>query len=281
MSQNENAIKPVDSPVKEGLAGLGSAFVTIGTTYPITKLIYRQILENENAAKSLTKLRQEGYVIVYRGIMPVMVQKCLCLPTMFAVYSAATIPLKSLNMNEYLEKTCASVISGTLEAFLMPFERVQLILLMSQYNNQFRNMFHLIRVMAKDYGFKEFFRGYTTILTRNICSNCCFFLTKSELQKRFDNADHVYMKHMQNFVYGALVGTLITVLMYPLKVAKVHIQKDLGGKYRNLLEVSREIYQTNSRGMINFYRGIEVNTLKGLLSWGITNSSYEWIKHRL
>lgn len=281
MSQNDQEIITNTSPQVEFLAGLGSAFLTITITYPIAKLIYRQILENQNAAKSFKTIRKEGTKVLYRGSLAPMLQRCIALSTMFGVYRAASIPLESFQMNEYLEKISACILSGSFESIFMPLERIQMLLVSSSYHNRFRNMFHAVKVIAKEYNFQEFYRGYTVILFRNISSNSCFFITKDEINKRFELSDIAFKRSVQHFIFGSIVGSFMTVLFYPVKVIKVNIHKQLGGKFRTVNEVVKEIYVKNGGGVCNFYRGIVINCGRALFSWGITNSSYEYIKRQL
>lgn len=269
------------SPQVEFLSGLGSAFVTITMTYPITKLIYRQILINENVTTSLRIMRSEGPKLLYRGALPPMIQRCVALSSMFGVYRAATIPLETLHMNEYMEKVSACVISGSFEACFMPLERIQLLLVSSQFNKRFKNMLHVVKVIATDYNWKEFYRGYNIILFRNITSNTFFFLIKDEMSKRIEVSDVGFKRNVQNFLFGSIVGSSMTLLFHPIKVIKANIHKQLGGKFKSIKEVVHEIYGFSGGGITNFYRGAVMSFSRALLSWGLTNSSYEYIKKQI
>ncbi|KAH1007777.1 hypothetical protein HUJ04_004971 [Dendroctonus ponderosae] len=276
-----NVKRSDSSPQVEFLSGLGSAFVTITTTYPITKLIYRQILINENVATSLRIMRNEGPRLLYRGALPPMLQRCVALSSMFGIYRAASIPLETLHMNEYMEKVSACVLSGTFEAFFMPLERIQLLLVSSQFNNRFKNMLHVVKVIVNDYNWREFYRGYNIILFRNITSNTFFFLTKDELSKRIEVSDVGFKRNIENFLFGSIVGSFMTLLFHPLKVIKANIHKQLGGKFKTTKEVVQEIYGSSGGGIANFYRGALMSFARALLSWGITNASYEYIKKQI
>lgn len=281
MSKNVQYVKNTMPPHKEFLAGFGSAILTISATYPVTKLLYRQILENQSARKSFQNLKKEGFFALYRGALSPMIQRCITLSSMFGVYRAATIPLETLEMNEYVEKMCACSLVGALESVFMPLERVQMLLIVATYNKRFKHIFHVAKVIAKDYPLKEFYRGYSIILFRNITSNSFFFITKDELEKRFKFSDIQYRQNTQHFVVGAAVGIAMTVLFYPLKVAKVNIHKELGGKFKSNKEIFTEIYNKDGGGIVNFYRGSVLNGWRALFSWGITNSSYEYIKKKI
>lgn len=265
----------------EFLAGLGSAFLTITITYPITKLIYRQILEHSSARSSLDTIRTEGLRVLYRGSLLPMLQRGVELSSMFGIYRMMTIPLERFQMNENLEILCACTLSGTFESFFMPLERVQMLLVSRDYDHKFKNMLHAIKIIGKDYSLKEFYRGFNIVLFRNISSNSCFFLTKEVVHKRVDFSDIALNQNVQHFMLGSALGTLMTVLFYPVKVIKVTIQKQLGGRFRSVKEVTQEIYAIKGQGLYNFYRGVIINAVRALFSWGVTNSSYEYIKKRI
>lgn len=275
-TQNEHASAKV-----EFLAGLGSAFLTITITYPVTKLIYRQILEHSSARGSFKTIRNEGLHVLYRGALLPMLQRGVELSSMFGIYRMMTIPLERFQMNEYLEIVCACSLSGTFESFFMPLERVQMLLVSRDYNHKFQNMLHAVKIIGKDYSLKEFYRGYNIVLFRNISSNSCFFITKEVVHKRVDFSDIALNQNVQHFMFGSALGTLMTLLFYPVKVIKVNLQKQLGGRFRSVKEVMQEIYAINGQGLYNFYRGVIINGGRALFSWGITNSSYEYIKKHI
>lgn len=275
-TQNERASAKV-----EFLAGLGSAFLTITITYPVTKLIYRQILEHSSAPSSFKTIRNEGLHVLYRGALLPMLQRGVELSSMFGIYRMMTIPLERFQMNEYLEIVCACSLSGTFESFFMPLERVQMLLVSRDYNHKFKNMLHAVKIIGKDYSLKEFYRGYNIVLFRNISSNSCFFITKEVVHKRVDFSNIALNQNVQHFMFGSALGTLMTLLFYPVKVIKVNLQKQLGGRFKSVKEVMQEIYAINGQGLYNFYRGVIINGGRALFSWGITNSSYEYIKKRI
>lgn len=282
MSNNQQETHNERASTKvEFLAGLGSAFLTITITYPITKLIYRQILEHSSARRSLNTLRTEGLRVLYRGALLPMLQRGVELSSMFGIYRMMTVPLERFQMNEYLEIVCACSLSGTFESFFMPLERVQLLLVSRDYNHKFKNILHAVKIIGKDYSLKEFYRGYHIVLFRNIGSNSCFFITREVVHKRVDFSDIASNQNVQHFMLGSALGTVMTLLFYPVKVIKVNIQKQLGGRFRGVKEVMQEIYAINGQGLYNFYRGVIINGGRALISWGITNSSYEYIKKRI
>ncbi|CAH1162963.1 unnamed protein product [Phaedon cochleariae] len=270
-----------NSYTRDFVCGLGSAVTTTAITFPINKLIYRQVLVGGNLGKAFNSIRQEGIVYLYRGGMPPLVQKATCLSTMFGVYNSVTMPLKKYHLNEYVEKVCGSCVSATVEAAFVPFERIQVLLVHSKYNDRFKNMVHTFREVHKHYGVREFYRGFTVVWIRNIASNCCFFITKGEIQKSKLMKNENYSSGLKNFVSGGVLGLMMSTFFYPCKVMKIVLHQNLGGRFLSLRETASIVYRRNGRGMRNFYTGVVTNGVRSLLSWGITNMTFEFLRHSM
>lgn len=131
---------------KEFACGWGAAFVNIAVTYPIYKMIFRQMLHGVQLHQAFGQIRGEGITFLYRGIFPPLAQKTISLSVMFGVYDGTRRPLVEwCGMNEYVAKSIAGVTAGTVEAVLMPFERVQTLLADATYHAKYRNTHHAFR----------------------------------------------------------------------------------------------------------------------------------------
>ncbi|KAL9697124.1 hypothetical protein quinque_000565 [Culex quinquefasciatus] len=132
---------------KEFACGWGAAFVNIAVTYPIYKMIFRQMLHGVQLHQAFGQIRGEGITFLYRGIFPPLAQKTISLSVMFGVYDGTRRPLVEwCGMNEYVAKSIAGVTAGTVEAVLMPFERVQTLLADATYHAKYRNTHHAFRM---------------------------------------------------------------------------------------------------------------------------------------
>uniref|UniRef100_A0A1I7U644 COX assembly mitochondrial protein n=1 Tax=Caenorhabditis tropicalis TaxID=1561998 RepID=A0A1I7U644_9PELO len=60
--------------------------------------------------------------------------------------------------------------SGACEALLCPLERVQALLQTSKYHDKFKNTLHAL-TRIQDYGYREYYRGFSVILIRNSLSS--------------------------------------------------------------------------------------------------------------
>lgn len=80
--------------------------------------------------------------------------------------------------------SCAICFAGTVEAVLMPFERIQTLLADSHYHTHFRNTSQAFHYVYTNYGYRELFRGVMPILMRNGPSNALFFIMREEAAVR-------------------------------------------------------------------------------------------------
>ncbi|CAG4921754.1 unnamed protein product [Colias eurytheme] len=127
---------------KEFVCGGGSAFCNILISYPLNKLIFRQMMHGVEATFALNQLQKEGLGYLYRGMLPPLLQRSLSMSLMFGVYDECLEPLLDKQINPYLSKTIAGVVAGCFEATLMPFERLQTLLIHPKYHSKFKNTAH-------------------------------------------------------------------------------------------------------------------------------------------
>ncbi|KAL1516705.1 hypothetical protein ABEB36_000582 [Hypothenemus hampei] len=176
-------------------------------------------------------MKKEGFRQMYRGILPPLFQRSSEISVMFGMYKTAEVRLRPLELSTNEEILASSIISGLAESILTPFERTQLLLMDSKYNDRFRNTGHAVLVQIKHYGLKELYRGFTVISIRNVFHNTCFFASKERMSKFVNEFEQIGMS-TKHFITGATVGLTMTCVFYPLKVIKTIIQKDLGGRFR-------------------------------------------------
>lgn len=227
------------------------------------------------ATFALNQLQKEGLGFLYRGMLPPLMQRSLSMSVMFGVYDQCLQPLLEKKYNPYLAKTTAGLVAGCFEATLMPFERIQTLLIHPKYHNKFKNTAHAALYIAKHYGIKEFYRGLFPILLRNGPSNAMFFIIRDEAKARFPHQDRALYQALQNFIAGASIGAFLSTLFYPLNVLKINMQCELGGPHRTISYEFRYILQKRGLRLVNFYHGALLNISRAFLSWGIINASYE------
>ncbi|XP_052888252.1 mitochondrial nicotinamide adenine dinucleotide transporter SLC25A51 [Anopheles moucheti] len=264
---------------REFACGWGAAFVNITVTYPIYKMIFRQMLHGVQLTQAFGQLRSEGMTYLYRGIFPPLAQKTISLSLMFGVYDSTRRPLvEYCHVNPYTAKTVAGMVAGTFEAMLMPFERVQTLLADATYHQKYRNTHHAFKIIILENGFKELYRGLVPVLWRNGPSNAMFFVLREEADSRLPKRVSIVSQRMQEFVAGACIGAFISSLFYPLNVVKVTMQCRVGGPYDSMWTALMQVYNERDRRLRNVYKGVSMNCTRAFFSWGIMNTAYEQLK---
>ncbi|KAG5896899.1 hypothetical protein JTB14_033537 [Gonioctena quinquepunctata] len=221
---------------REFACGWGAAFINVSVTYPINKLIFRQMLHGVEVHHAYSQLKSEGLFYLYRGMMPPLCQKTVSLSIMFGVYDQVRRPLINLGFNKYIAKAIGAMASGTTEAILMPFERVQTLLADAKYHGNFKNTLHAFKVVRK-YGYGEYYRGLIPILMRNGPSNVGFFIARDEIQERLPKYENELFRTSSEFLCGAMIGVVLSTLFYPLNVWKIAMQSKVGGPFDNPFKI--------------------------------------------
>ncbi|EFN68132.1 Gamma-1-syntrophin [Camponotus floridanus] len=175
----------------EFICGWGAAVINVTVTFPINKIIFRQILEGVPMRAAIGQISQEGIQLLYRGILPPLCQKTLSLSLMFSTYEGCKQRLCLLTKNDVLAKVLAANIAGTIEAVLMPLERVQTLLQDWRYHDKFKNTSHTFRYLLTNYGISECYRGMVPIIYRNGLSNLMFFTLRDQSKVLIEVEDAV------------------------------------------------------------------------------------------
>lgn len=233
------------------------------------------MMHGVEATFALNQLQKEGLGYLYRGMLPPLLQRTVSMSLMFGIYDECLKPLLEHKVDPYVAKTIAGVVAGCCEATLMPFERIQTLLIHPKYNKKLRNTPHAAQFIAKHYGIKEFYRGLVPILFRNGPANAMFFIMRDEFQKNVPRRDNMFYQSLQNFVSGASIGAFLSTLFYPLNVIKIAMQCELGGPHRTMVYEFRYILHKRGSKFGNFYHGAVLNISRAFLSWGIVNASYD------
>ncbi|KAH8326118.1 hypothetical protein KR067_001984 [Drosophila pandora] len=264
---------------EEFACGCGAAFVNITATYPIYKMIFRQMLHGVPITSAFAQLRHEGLGFLYRGMLPPLAQKTISLSIMFGVFDGTRRYLvEDYGMNDYGAKVIAGVVAGSAESILLPFERVQTLLADSKFHKYFSNTPNAFRYVVANHGYRELYRGLEPVFWRNGLSNALFFVLREEASSRLPKRKSVSSRTAQEFVAGAVIGASISTIFYPLNVIKVSLQSSMGQVSEGSWAACKRIYRERDCRIANFYRGCAFNTGRSFISWGIMNSAYENMK---
>lgn len=263
------------------VAGGGSAVFNILCTFPAHKLMIRQQVDGVSLRNAFQQLTREGILKLYRGVGPPLLQKAAGLSIMFGCYHSLHNKLTGIypSWNPVVLKVVASMLAGTIESFLAPLERMQTLLAISEHKNYVKvsNTVHTFLKIKKHYTYKEYYRGYSAVLLRNGPSTAMFFVLRDPIKELLPQVDPGFKDTLEDFVSGAVLGSAISTLAYPLNVVKSNMMKSLGSEYKGIISTFQEVFESRERSWRRMYYGVNVNLSRSLISWGIVNASYEYI----
>ncbi|XP_071141599.1 mitochondrial nicotinamide adenine dinucleotide transporter SLC25A51-like [Mytilus edulis] len=267
---------------EEFICGWGAAFVNIGFTFPINKVMFRQQLHGVRVCKAVGQLQKEGMRHLYRGLLAPLLQKTTSLSLMFGAYYKIqhhlTVEHPSLPLHGV--RIFSALTAGTLEAVLCPFERIQVLMQDRQYKDHFDNTAHAFKEVRK-YGFREYYRGLSAVLLRNGPSNVPFFLFRDYAMENLPRSDSQADRISQDFFCGAVLGATLSTIFYPVNVVKVKMQCKLSGDFDSFWTVSKKVWIERDRKLKKLFRGVHINFTRSFISWGIINATYEFLMRNM
>ncbi|KDO26420.1 hypothetical protein SPRG_08223 [Saprolegnia parasitica CBS 223.65] len=249
--------------LREFACGGTAAAINIVLTFVPNKIMFRQQLYGSSTVQAWQSLQQDGWNMLYRGVRPPLMQAAAAKSFMFGLYNCyndAMTDEYGNHINGIATSHYAAFLSGTSEAILTPFERAQTLLQTVKYNNEFKgaiDAFYRISML----GVREHYRG--------LSANVRDFLPETTTPHTTLAAD---------FVSGAVLGAFLSTLFFPLNVAKTRMQSIYGGEYIGVAEALRLTYVERDHSWRHVYRGVHINFVRSLVSWGIINSAYEKLK---
>lgn len=246
-------------------------------TFPINKTMFRQQLEGISIRRAFRQLKREGFITLYRGMGPPLIQRTLSVSVMFGTYANYRTFLNNSFpiLPHQLASSCAAFASGTTELLLIPFERVQVLLQAKQFNGTYYNTFHVFRSLHQSHGIKEFYRGVSACFIRNGFSNVLFFGLREPVKNRLLSHNSKMRPFFSDFMSGAILGAFLSTIFYPLNVVKTRMQARVGGEHVGIHETFQVIFKEREHSWRRMFRGVHINFTRSLLSWGIINATYE------
>lgn len=263
----------------EYVCGAGASLVNVAVTFPINKMMFRQQVEGIRLYKAARQLKREGLRNIYRGLLPPLLQRTLSVSLMFGTYSTYRHSLESSfpSCPFLITHSMAAMGAGFTEAILVPFERVQCLLQVKEYNTQLQNTKHAFQHLSR-YGPREYYRGVTAILLRNGLSNVLFLGLREPLKNALPTPSSQLGESINAFISGAGLGAGLSTLFFPLNVVKSRMQTRLGGRFVGMREMFDVVFEERRRQWRKIFRGVHINYTRAFLSWGIINTTYELLK---
>ncbi|VDO92853.1 unnamed protein product [Soboliphyme baturini] len=249
------------------VCGWGAALIETILTYPFSKLVVRQQLQGIPFHVAVHQLYGEGLRNVYRGLLPPLVQRTSSRCLMFGMYDEYC-KLFHCHDGTWMPLPCsggAAFLAGTTEALLCPFERMQTLLQSPRYQSQFRNA---LDVNVLFFALRDPLAVFFTSLVLPADSSPSAAVTPIS-------------RVAGHFVTGALLGAILSTLFYPVNVVKIRMQASIGGTFPRPLTVLKQLLVERSFSVSMLYRGVHLNYTRSMMTWGITNAAYEFLKRSL
>lgn len=278
----------------EYMCGMGAAVGAVLVTFPINKLMFRQSLWGIDAFDGMRQLYKEGFLALYRGCLPPVIIKSVSASVMFGTFRQyehwlVNHPLMRprYKANEMRTIFVASMMSGSTEAILTPFERVQCILQDGRLNNKYENTRDAF-VKLRGYGIAEYYRGLSAVLLRNGPSTFLYFGFKDRLKDILLPSDSWLYSLMgsshkievaRNFASGALLGCTISTLSYPLNVIRIKMMiQDVGSRHMSIFRAAFDLYRERAGEARLMFVGIHANLARSFIYWGSITVFHEMLQ---
>ncbi|XP_063848585.1 uncharacterized protein LOC135093329 isoform X3 [Scylla paramamosain] len=131
---------PLKEDSREFVCGWGAAFINITVTFPMNKIMFRQMLHGISSASALRQLRREGLKNLYRGIFPPLCQKTISTSIMFGMYDqyGKLLTYHYPELSKGTTLALAATLAGCTEALLCPFERIQTVLQDKKFHGYYK-----------------------------------------------------------------------------------------------------------------------------------------------
>ena len=268
--------------VEEYICGACGSSVNIFMTFPLNKIMFRQQMDGIRIGRAVKQLTKEGARNVYRGVLPPFLQKTITVSLMFGVYSQNMSYLNShFPSLPFITAHCLSAAgAGLAEAVLVPLERAQCILQSREYNAKLLNTKHTL-IYLRGHGIKECYRGLKAVLIRNSCSNILFLGLREPLMKSLPTPSTQIAESRNAFISGAGLGMALSTIFFPLNVVKNRLMTQVGTPYYGIRETFVTIFEERNHNWKKMFRGVHINYTRAFISWGIINTTYEFLKKLL
>ncbi|VDK62400.1 unnamed protein product [Onchocerca ochengi] len=256
------------------IAGWGAGFVETVLLYPPNKMIFRQQLQGITAKEVYQQLRNEGYWMLYRGMLPPLIQRTTTRSVMFGMFDKFHRYFGCSECRTAQTRiacfACAAFM-GAVEAISCPLERTQVLLQSPKYNQRYQNTGHAFKELAK-IGPKELYRGFTIVLLRNGLSNVFFFTLRKPFRDFVIDCDQQCISHyigvkipeqlvtfIGDFISGAVLGASISSLFFPVNVVKQRMQSTVNSPFSSAWTTFKVIWIERNRSFKELFRGITLN----------------------
>ncbi|XP_012265165.1 peroxisomal membrane protein PMP34 [Athalia rosae] len=273
------------------LSGAAGSVVAMTTFFPLDTVRSRlQIEEGHESKNTLAIIREliakEGFLTLYRGIVPVLQSLCASNFVYFYTFHGLKILRSSRHQSAGNDLLMASIAGVINVLTTTPLWVVNTRLKMKgiethseQSKSEFNTLYEGIIHIWKTEGIQKLWAG--TLPSLLLVSNPAIqFMTYEAIKRRIGKiCGATAPPAIVFFLIGAVAKTVATTVTYPLQLAQTKLRH--GHSYHNLspdagtLQIL--IYILKKHGVAGLYRGMEAKLLQTVLTAALMFLAYEKI----
>ncbi|XP_003389171.2 PREDICTED: solute carrier family 25 member 51-like [Amphimedon queenslandica] len=263
---------------RDYICGGAASLLNVLITFPMNKIMFRQQIDGLRLKVAIKQLLKEGMGTWYRGIVPPLLQRTLTVSLMFGTYTHATHLINAhspYRHSPFFTHCLAASTAGCIEAMLMPFERAQCLLQAKEFNHKLKNTKHVFEVL-RHHSLKESYRGLSAVLLRNTISNILFLGLREPLKNCLPAPKTQFQDSVNSFISGAGLGCILSTVFFPVNVIKNRMMTKIGGDFLSIYSTYR-ITMNERVYFRRLFRGVHINYTRSFISWGIINTSFDFL----
>lgn len=183
------------------------------------------------------------------------------------------------NRDKVVTSFIAGAIAGSLaKTTIAPLDRTKINFQIHNEQFSFPKAIRFLVNSYREHGLLSWWRGNTATMARVVPFAACQYAAHEhwKILLRVDTNERRKEHYFRTFLAGSLAGCTASALTYPLDVARARMAVSKPDRYRNIIEVFREIWR--KEGPSKLYRGF-VPTMLGVIPYaGASFFTYETLK---
>lgn len=183
------------------------------------------------------------------------------------------------NRDKVVTSFIAGALAGSLaKTTIAPLDRTKINFQIHNEQFSFLKAVQFLVHSYREHGLLSWWRGNTATMARVVPFAACQYAAHEhwKIILRVDTNERRREHHFRTFLAGSLAGCTASALTYPLDVARARMAVSKPDRYRNIIEVFREIWRKEGPGKL--YRGF-VPTMLGVIPYaGASFFTYETLK---
>nr|XP_037279094.1 mitochondrial coenzyme A transporter SLC25A42-like isoform X3 [Rhipicephalus microplus] len=183
------------------------------------------------------------------------------------------------NRDKVITSFIAGALAGSLaKTTIAPLDRTKINFQIHNEQFSFTKAIQFLVKSYKEHGLLSWWRGNTATMARVVPFAACQYAAHEhwKIILKVDTNERRKKHYFRTFLAGSLAGCTASTLTYPLDVARARMAVSMPDRYRNIIEVFREIWRLE--GPRNLYRGF-APTMLGVIPYaGASFFTYETLK---